>query len=72
MNLRKLAEDIKTENDVVDYRKKVADEIEKLKEKFNLLKVTFRENAKVDKMAKTPEDKMIRKTKNKGINKGIK
>jgi len=33
MNLRKLVEEIKTENDVVDYRKKVADEIEKLKEK---------------------------------------
>jgi len=53
MNLRKLVEEIKTENDVVDYRKKVADEIEKLKE--------------IDKMAKTPEDKMIRRTKNKGI-----
>jgi len=43
MNLRKLVEEIKTENDVVDYRKKVADEIEKLKEKFNLLKVEIRE-----------------------------
>jgi len=67
MNLRKLVEEIKTENDVVDYRKKVADEIEKMKEKINLLKVEIREDGKVDKMAKTPEDKMIRKTKNKGI-----
>jgi len=46
MNLRKLVEEIKTENDVVDYRKKVADEIEKLKEKFNLLKVEIRETEK--------------------------
>jgi len=71
MNLRKLVEEIKTENDVVDYRKKVADEIEKLKEKFNLLKVEIRENTKTenktDKMMKPPKDKMIRRTQNKDI-----
>jgi len=65
MNLKEAATKIKTEKDVEEFRGHVAIEIERLKEKVSLIGVDIRELLKLEKQARAPEDKMIRKTEKK-------